>query len=252
MHFAYIYIRTNSIAPVILKKYCLLLIASLITFCSNAQENKETTKKKNWLTESVKEKFEVLKGDNKIKEGLYEAIYTTNNTVIARGHYENNKRIGTWHFWDIHGRLVEAFDFTNNALLAEEAIDNTSRQYIWYSFDQRLKDSDRITKPLRIGGRCYGYIPYLQLYRLPRSYNDVDERLLNATLELLISPGGRLADLKVHIIALDNSDDVTTFSPDIFSEEDKEFIPATVNGKPVMSRIFVACRITYNGALDVD
>lgn len=235
-----------------MKKYCLLLITCLITLYSQAQEKRETITKKNWLTESVKEKFEVLKSDGTTKEGLYTAIYSPSNAIIAHGHYNDNKRVGIWHFWDTHGRLIEAVDYTTNNLLSEEAVDAISRQYILYGFDQTLKDSDRITKPLRIGGRCFGYIPYLQVYHLPRSYNDVDERLLRAQLELLISPGGRLADLKVHIIAPDNSDDVTSFSPDIFSEDDKKFVPATINGVPVMSRIFLACRITYSGALDID
>jgi len=235
-----------------LKKYCLLIITCLITFYSQAQQNKEVTKKKDWLTENVKEKFEVLKSDGKTKEGSYEAVYTGTNAVIARGNYENNKKVGIWHFWDIHGRLVETFDYTNIRLLSEEPVDAISLRYIRYSFDQHLNDSDRITKPLRIGGRCYGYIPYLQLFRLPKDYSDVDVRFLSAELEILVSPRGRLADLKVHILAPGNSDNVTSFSPDIFSEEDKEFIPATVNGKPVMSRIFLLCQITYNGALDVD
>jgi hypothetical protein len=235
-----------------LKKYCLLLIICLNTFYSQAQERKEITKKKSWLTENVKEKYEVLKSDNKIKKGLYEAIYTGTNTVIARGHYEANEKVGIWYFWDIHARLVEAFDYTNNRLLSEEPVNAISRQYIWYAFDQKLRDSDRITKPLHIGGRCYGYIPYLQIFHLTKNYAGIDLRFLNATLEILVSPGGRLADLKVHIIAPDNSDNVTSFSPDIFSERDKEFIPATINGKPVMSRIFLACQITYDGTLDVD
>lgn len=235
-----------------MKKYYLLLIISLITFYSRAQQNKEVTKKKNWLTENVKEKFEVLKSDGKTKDGLYRAIYTGTNTVIAQGRYENNKRIGIWHYWDVHGRLIETFDYTNIRLLSEEPVDAISRQYIWYSFDQHLSDSDRITKPLRIGGRCYGYIPYLQLFRLPKDYSDVDVRFLKAVLEILVSPGGRLADLKVHILFPGNPDYVTSFSPNIFNEEDKEFIPATVNGKRVISRIFLACQITYNGTLDVD
>jgi len=235
-----------------LKKCYLLVIICLSAFYGRAQENKPTVKKKNWLTENVKEKYEVLKSDHKTKEGLYEAIYTGTNTVIARGHYENDEKVGIWYFWDIHERLIEAFNYTNNRLLSEEPVNAVSRQYIWYAFDQPLRDSDRITKPLRIGGRCFGYIPYLQIFRLSKDYGNIDLRFLNATLEILVSPGGRLADLKVHIIAPDNSDNVTSFSPNIFSEKDKEFIPATINGKPVMSRIFLACQITYDGTLDVE
>jgi len=236
-----------------LKKHYLLLLGFIaIALYSKAQDKPETVSKKNWLTENVREKFSVLKSDNKTKEGFYQAFYTGTGAVIARGDYTDDKRTGVWHFYDIRQRLVETFDYTNSRLLSEEAIDSYSRQFITYSFDRKLKDSDRITKPLRIGGRCFGYIPYLQLFRLTRDYNDVDVRLLTAVLELLISPGGRLADLKVHIIASDNSERVTTISPDIFSEEDKQFIPATVNGEPALSRIFLSCQVTNAGSLDVD
>jgi hypothetical protein len=219
---------------------------------SRAQDEQETTDKKNWLTENVKEKFTVLKSDGKTKQGLYQAIYTGTGAIIARGKYEDNKRTGTWLFFDVHQKLIETFDYTRNELLGEEPIDAYSKQFIRYAFDQHFKDTDRVTKPIRIGGRCFGYIPYLQLFHLSADYNNVDPRLLMAHLELLISPGGRLADLKIHIIASDNSERVTTISPEIFSEEDRQFVPATVNGQPVLSRIFVACRVTEAGSLDVD
>lgn len=235
-----------------MKKYCLLLLCiSVIVFHSQAQDKPETVKKKNWLTESVKEKFRVLRSNNKVKEGLYEAIYTDTKVVIARGNYQDNKRVGIWYFFDTQQKLVEAFDYTNNRLLDEEPINTTSRRYIGYAFDEKLKDSDKITKPLRIGGRCYGYIPYMQLFHLSADYNDIDVHQLFAQLELLISPGGRLADLKVHIYAPDNSEQVTTISPGIFSNEDRQFIPATINGQPVMSRIFLACSLTMDGGLDI-
>ncbi len=235
-----------------MKKYHLLLFSSLIALQSLAQDKPKTVDKKNWLTENVKEKFRVLKSDEKTKEGMYEAIYSPNGAIIARGHFSEGKRTGIWQFFDVNQKIVQVFDFTHTRLLGEEPVDRFSRQYIQYLFDEKINDTDRVTKPIRIGGRCYGYIPYLQIYKLTKAYDDADVRQLYAHLELLISPGGRLADLKVHIVGPDGYDDVTTFSPDIFSEEDKQFIPATINGKPVMSRILLACRVTDSGTLDVD
>jgi hypothetical protein len=236
-----------------LKKYCLLLLLlHLITFNTRAQENPETITKKDWLTDGVREKYSVLKSDGQTREGLYEAIYSPTGAVIAKGNYTDGKKTGTWQFLDIYQRIVEVFDYTRVKLLGEEPVDRLSRQYIQYAFDVKPRDTDRLTKPIRIGGRCFGYIPYLQIFKLSRAYNDVDSRQLSAHIELLISPGGRLADLKVHIVTPDGYDNVTSFSPDIFSEEDKQFVPATFNGKPIMSRIFLACRVTDAGTLDVD
>lgn len=237
-----------------MKKYCLLfLYINLIAFYTQAQEKPETTKLRNWLTETVKEKFDVLKSDKKTKEGLYEAIYTPSGAIIARGNYHDNKHVGLWHYFDLRQRLIETFDYSRNMLFSEEPISIVTRVFIGYAFDVKLADSDKITKPIRIGGRCFGYIPYLQLFHLSIDYKDVDTYQLAARLEMLISPGGRLADLKVHIIFLpDNSERITTINPNIFSDADRQFIPATVNGEPVMSRIFLRCRVTESGALDVN
>lgn len=232
-----------------MKRFYLLLLICLTALYSKGQD---TTLKKNRLTESVKEKYSVLKNDNNYRQGSYRA-YFLNKTVIASGTYQANEKSGIWHFYDIWGRLVEVFDYSNNRLLDEEKIDYVSRQHISYSFDRDLNDTDKLTKPIRVGGRCFGYIPYLQLFHLPID-NSIDARMLNlkAVMELLISPGGRLADLKIHIMAANTSDRITTFSPDIFSNDDRQFIPATLNGKPVISRIFLLCSITADGGLDVD
>jgi antitoxin component YwqK of YwqJK toxin-antitoxin module len=210
----------------------------------------ETVKHKNRLTPSVIEVYQVLKSDNTIKQGLYKALYLR-NTPLAIGEYTNNKRSGLWHFYDTHGRLVENFNYDRETITYEEPIDSITTTTIVYAFDRKFTDSDRVTKPIKPGGRCYGYIPYLNVFKLPDSFGDANLVFYTGILELLISPGGRLADFKVHIKSRDD-DYVTSFSPDIIDAQDRIFVPATVNNEPILSRIFVRCRITFNGELDVN
>jgi hypothetical protein len=229
-------------------KYSLLYII-LICLINNCF-SQDTVKRRDRLTQSVSEEYFVLKSDKTIKQGLYQAIYGR-DIALASGDYLNNKQVGIWHFYDTNGRLVQNFDFNLNSIIYEEPDNYISGMHIKYSFDDTIGNHDRVTKPIKIGGRCYGYIPYLSLFRLSDDYANSDFTQLNAILEILVSPGGRLADFKIHIQGSDDSERITSFSPDLIDENDRLFVPATINGKPVLCRIFVRCRITGLGQLDV-
>jgi len=228
-----------------LKKYYIFIILIIIICRCSAQE---TILKKNRLTETITEYFNVLKDSDQVKEGEYRAFYLK-NVIISRGKYTNNQKTGVWYFYDTHQQTVQIFNYTENKLLYEEPVNHKSLQYVQYLFDRKFTDSDQVTKPIRIGGRSYGYLPYLKFFQLSDDY-DYWDQYYYTILELLISPGGRLADVKIHI-KTSGSDRVTTFSPDIFSEEDKQFIPATLNGEPILSRIFLELRVTDKGTLDI-
>lgn len=237
-----------------MRKYILLTITLFYIGTCFAQDtvksNRETIDQKNRLTETVTETYKVLKADKKTKEGLYTAIYKR-KTALAVGRYIDDKRAGTWHFYDTNGQLVENFDYDNLDLLYEEPMDSLSQTKIVYSFDHKFTDSDRVTRPLKIGGRCFGFIPYLKVYTLSEDLYGINLYTAVAILEVLVSPGGRLADFKVHIHS-NGYEKVTSFSPELIAEDDKVFIPATLNHKPILSRIFIKCRLTNYGELDVD
>jgi len=154
-------------------------------------------------------------------------------------------------FYDKYGRLVQNFNYEWNSIAWEIADDTLTATHIRYDFDNKITDSDRVTKPMKAGGIYYGYIPYLKLFRLSDDYMGTDLSQFTAVLEILVSPGGRLADFKVHIKSQDD-ERITTFSTDLIDEDDRLFVPATINHKAVLSRIFVKCRITDEGELDID
>ena len=225
-----------------------ILITIIVFFVCHCQAQ-DMVKKRNRLTPSVVETFFVLKSDKEIKQGLYQAVYS-HNIPLASGRYANNKKVGMWHFYDLNGTLLENFDYDRNAMLYEKPDNVLSEVQIQYAFDNKIADSDKITKPIKPGGRYFGYIPYMRMFKLSDDFIGTDTRLFTAVLELLVSPGGRLADFKVHIKSND-FERTTTFSTELFSDEDKLFVPATINGQPVLSRIFVKCKLTDTGELDV-
>jgi hypothetical protein len=229
-------------------KKVILLIA--IYFFVNRAVAQDSVMRKNRLTQSVIEQFFVLKSNKEIKQGLYQAIYRR-RVALASGNYADNKRVGVWHFYDKYGRLVQNFNYEWNSIAWEIADDTLTATHIRYDFDNKITDSDRVTKPMKAGGIYYGYIPYLKLFRLSDDYMGTDLSQFTAVLEILVSPGGRLADFKVHIKSQDD-ERITTFSTDLIDEDDRLFVPATINHKAVLSRIFVKCRITDEGELDID
>jgi hypothetical protein len=229
------------------RKALLIIIALFLTSNCFAQD---TVKRRNRLTQSVVENFYALKTDKTIKQGLYQAIYR-GNIALASGLYTNNKRVGLWHFYASNGTLEQNFNYDRNTILFERPDDSVSQLQIRYAFDDKITPIDKVTKPMKVGGRCYGYIPYMKVFRLSDDYIGTDLSQFAAMLEILVSPGGRLADFKVHISS-DEDERITTFSTELIDEDDRIFVPATINGKPVLSRIFVRCRITDGGELDVD
>jgi len=224
--------------------FCLLIIFTCKAF------SQDSTQKKERLTATIIANYYVLKADKQTKTGLYQAIYR-HHMALASGRYSNNKRTGVWHFYNKQNELLENFDYDNNKLLYEKADDSISAQQIQYDFDDTITESSKVTKPIKPGGRYFGYIPYLQLFKLSDDFTGTDFSNFTAVLEILVSPGGRLADFKVHIKS-DEFERITTFSTELIDEQDKQFIPATINGKPVLSRIFVKCRLTDDGELDIE
>jgi hypothetical protein len=129
-----------------------------------------------------------------------------------------------------------------------------------YTVDKVLTDSDRVSKPMRPGGRFYGYLPFVNAFKVPFDrlgidynfrYYIIEQNAIKATIELLISPGGRLASYKVHLVANQYQiNDTFKINPELFDEEDRKFTPAQLNGEPVSCRIFISCYVNYSGKLD--
>ena len=227
-----------------MKRFSIYILAFLLPVCCLAQETVIIKRK---LIPGVKERISVLKSDNVTKQGLYQALLD-DKRALAVGNYASNKKTGIWNFYDTRNNLIQRFNYTTNTLVYEAPEDSTTNCH--YVVDRTLSDTDHTTKPIIRGGRYYGYINYLRLFRLPNDMRNIDNEAVTTTIELLVSPGGRLADYVVHFQA-PNYDRKVGFNIDFLSDEDKTFIPATINGEPIACRIFVRCFLTSGGDLDL-
>lgn len=214
---------------------CLLLLCT----GSFAQETIERSQK---LTKKITEVYHVLQSDPNIKHGLYQARHDK-KIALASGLYAHNKRVGVWHFFDYAGNLLQNYNYDQNLLTYEAPDDSGSR--FKYLFDKKVISTDVLTKPVKIGGRFFGYINYMKVFKKPADadYEDLDRA--NITIELLISPGGHLAAYTIHVRNYNYNNDLSV-NIDLLSEEDKTFIPATLNNEPVSARIVIPCQLDRN------
>jgi hypothetical protein len=228
----------------------LLLIAFLAICCRDVIAQK-IVERKNKITANVTERVQtVIEADKQVKQGTYQALFNK-KTILASGKYVNDKKVGTWHYFDREGKLAQNYDYDNNALLYEAPEGNVSP--LRYYIDYYITDKDTTTQPVRPGGRYFGYVPYFKLFKVPvgLGYEELDK--FTVTFELLISPMGRLADIMVHIRRRgDNVDQMSyNLNIDLLPPDDKIFIPATFNKNPVASRINVTCNMDKFGVVDM-
>jgi hypothetical protein len=228
-----------------LNRFLLFFTAIIITTNCFAQE---TVEKKTKLTDNVSLVYNVLASNQYTKQGLYQALFKK-KTVVATGMFENDKKAGVWRFFDQKGQAMQIYDYTKKQLLFEAREDTSSS--LRYFVDKQLDSTSKATKPVKIGGRYYGYLPYLNLFTIPKDLRDVNNEVFSAVVELLISPYGRLADYKVHLTAV-NFERTINMNINLPNEEDMIFVPATLNGEPISSRVVIRCYVTNSGHLDFD
>ena len=227
-------------------KNCLLLF--LFFFIVIQCLGQDTVAVKNKLSDSLTERFYVLKSNPAIRQGPYMALLNRKK-LIARGHYQNGKKNGVWQFFDTGGKMVERYDYDRKKFNYEAPLYESAD--FSYLFDDSLKIGTRVTRPLKVGGIYYGFISYLNIFQVPFDTYDVDTDAFEANIELLISPMGRLADYHVRLTSAQyDYDHIFKMDINLFSEEDRIFKPATINGVPAMSRIIIKCYVSPYGKLD--
>jgi hypothetical protein len=207
----------------------------------------ETIDKHDKIFDHLTERFTVLKDSQQVKNGLYQ-VFTKKDKLVARGMYTMGKKTGVWHFYNKSGQLMQIYNYDEKRLQFE------AKQYIGsnisYLIDKTITDKDTVTKPVKVGGRYFGYIPYLSLYKTPFSPFEYNSSAAEAEVELLVSPLGRLADYKIKVVfPYMNYTQTLKLDLNLLKKEDREFIPATFNHQPILSRILIKCRLDDDGGL---
>jgi len=236
-----------------MRRAVLLTLLMCISLSIYAQETILETGK---YAPGITEQYHVLKSDPKIKHGIYQA-FLNKKTVIASGMYNQGKKSGTWHFYNSAGKAIQHYNFDTNKplyLVNDELPPNR----VQYEFLPKPLDTDSLNLPIKIGGVLYGYAPYINKFKVKTKAEYVEGSLFGI-LQILVSPAGRLAECKLLIHAkiwkdnqwLPDVIDSYVLNSELLSEDDKLFVPGTVNKQAVPSTIFIYCSIKATGHIAI-
>ncbi|MFD0749334.1 hypothetical protein ACFQZS_04215 [Mucilaginibacter calamicampi] len=205
--------------------------------------------RKNKITSQVTEKYNtVITADRQMKQGVYQAMYGK-KVLLAQGKYADDKRVGLWRFFDKKQKLIQVFNYDTGKFIYEAPEDSTSS--FKYEIEAKTTDSIIITKPLKQGGRYFGFLPYLRFFKMPQELQGYDPDDMNVVIELFITSMGQVAEFKMHFVA-HYYKRTLSIDPGQLYPEDKTFKPATYNKEPISSHIFIVCQINKHGELDMN
>lgn len=196
------------------------------------------------------EKYHVLKSNNEVKEGSYHAFYKK-KIIVAAGNYNHNKKTGSWYFYDPTGKVIEHYNYDKKELLYEGPKD-TAQYKIEYHFDKKISNGDTVSFPVRIGGPFFGYAPYIKQFKI-ESPVLFSPNSVYAVLQLLISPIGRLAECKLLVKSKASQRTIDTYvlNNELLSEDDRAFVPASINHENTLANIYILCKIQSNGHISI-
>jgi hypothetical protein len=234
-----------------------ILIAILISLSLSGYAQ-ETIADYNKLSPGVTEEFHVLKSDHKIKNGPYKAFYNK-KILIASGNYSNNKRTGVWYFYNSMGHEIQQYDFDQKKLISG-TVHELTEDFLSYEFLPKVNDSDSVIFPIKVGGLFYGYLNYVNKFKVKTDAENSENTRQHGVLQMLVSPGGRLAECTLLIkgrVLINYRPQTATIDkyqldPELLSEDDKLFIPAKVNGVNVAVTIYIYCYIKSNGKIQIN
>lgn len=228
-----------------MRKYWCLIVAFFSVGCCLAQT--AVIRKNKIRSDIVEEYHTVIGADKEAKQGVYRVLYKRKVALVV-GKYDDDKKTGQWRYFDRLQKLLQIYNYDTNAIQYEAPEDTLGKFH--YLFEQSFTDSTRATRPVKEGGRYFGYLPYLKFFQLPSDLQGLDPDAAKVSIELLISPLGRLADFKIKL-STPYGDQTFNINPGKLSPEDKVFIPSTFNGQPTSCTIMIECFLKSNGELDI-
>lgn len=216
------------------------LLLSALLLISGIAYAQDTVNRANQLTKQITEQYAVLKSNKKIKHGEYTAF--TQNGVLARGRYANGKRVGEWIFGSYKGKLIQNYNYDTKKMVVVDGSD--AKGYV-YTFTDSLKKTDSVTKPIKIGGGYYSLMPLTMDNNLFTSihFDFPDEERLNYIHVFTVSPSGEITRHEVFVKTPDKEKKYI-LKDKYFDNDLKEFVPGTINGKPVECKVAVKTMIS--------
>jgi len=216
------------------------LLLLLMTFSAISQDH-QTNKKT--LSRHLREVYDVTKANWKIKDGPYSVINDADLPVV-KGAYTNGKKSGIWSYYDNNGKLVQEYDFDHDSLVIQSK-DSSSVVHDDFQIPAGVEDGAKLQPPYKIGGSEYGFYLLYDERDIPQTVKSASGRA-NMTYVLTIDEKGHLESYTLAFGGENFGDIVERRSVKGLPAEALEFSAATIDGKPVRSKI------SYTIPLDID
>jgi len=225
-----------------MKYYLAFAAILLINSLTHAQE---TVKRSGIVAGVIDEYYNVLKSDKKIRQGPYKATFR--RITLATGSYNNGKRTARWNFYNSNGSLVQAYDYDADKIIFTDTADTRGMKY-YLDITNR---ADTIIAPIKIGGSFYGNSPLVVAHNelIPKIREDFPG-VQKATCTHILTVNEFGAIVAHHIKVSANNSEKTYIVADKNLDPDiSRFVPAKINGKPVMSKVTLMLYISLSGAV---
>jgi len=219
---------------------CCTLICSFLGLAALGQDH-QTNKKT--LSRHLREVYDVLKSNWKIKDGSYTVINDAGFAVV-KGHYTEGKKSGIWSYYDNNGKLVQQFDFEHDSLVAQ-ANDPASVVHDSFDIPQGVDDSSTLRRPFKIGGPEYGFYLLFDERDIPQAVKGNSTKA-EMTYVLTIDEHGKLESYMILFAGESINDIVIRRSVKGLPDEALEYASAMIGGHPVRSKM------SYTIPLDVN
>lgn len=212
-------------------KNLLLLIGMF--FLSSTAFAQSRTWVKSRIAKTLVESHQVLANNKKIKDG--EAFIMNNgDQELARGKYKQGVKDSIWNFYSMSGNLIQVYDYTNSKLLYNITDDQTI-VHERVEIDTTGFVNPKIVASKKIGGINLGFNLLFNEKLLPlEAKQQKDDVLMEYVFS--ISETGKLEGFSIDYSSVfynaENKQSINNLPAHAY-----EFIPASINGKPVKSKL---------------
>jgi hypothetical protein len=212
-------------------KNTLLLIGLIFLSAAGIAQSRVWSKSR--IAKTLVESHQVLASNKKVKDG--EAFIMNNgNQELARGKYKQGVKDSIWNFYSMSGNLIQVYDYTNAKLLYNIS-DDATIVHERVEIDTSGFVNPKVAASKKIGGINLGFYLLYNEKLLPLEAKQQKDDVLMEYV-FTISETGKLAGFSID------------YSSTFFNAENKqpidnlpaeayEFIPASINGKPVKSQL---------------
>lgn len=185
-------------------------------------------------------------GGKKVKNGE-SFIVDLNNAELARGNYKNGVKDSVWNYFGKTGDLIQVYDYTQKKLIYN-ILDRKTIVTEAYLVDTSNIQNAKVVAPVKLGGVNYGFNLLYNERNLPTAVKQQTDKVLMEYV-FSLSETGKVEKLTLNYTStFYNSENPQSIDSDIPDAYD--FLPATLNGKPVKSKFIYQIILEVSQARD--